>query len=517
MLKRIVLLTCLALLSAPVAMAELLEVQVGGEVSLRARGYINSYTDGAAREVRIPADMLPRRATGEAAGVTSNLKWNSEGSDRFYAEGVTRLNVNARFTEQVSTFTELYSYWFWGDGFRSDYATGLDFRGGQNDGTQILQAYVELEEVLDQPLRLRIGRQLLRLGNGWLVGEKTTATQYLSHDAVRLTYTPTDWEVDAFWSRIAEDSFGADPGDGDFLGLYGTYKGFENINLSAYYLFLKDHQRVEDFRGTPVTQWAESLVGIDQYPKTTIHTLGARIYGDIGSFDYSVEGAYQWGDAATVGQRFQRDMLWGSYGDNRAEYDNWGAEAEIGYRVDMIGSPRFYAGGVYFGGEDNRDVSFWEWLNPFSRPQASVSFNRLFSQTYHSPVLVDNTHMSNFSQLRLGVQFKPADAWSVNVRAANYWANGAFEYPRRLLGSPLAPTLSFWTEQSSRDLGTTVETIIGYQYSEDLRFSLYWGHLFTGKGLTRDGNYIYMNGLGYSGGTGNSDAGYITFLTTVTF
>lgn len=517
MLKRTLLVLSLTLVASTAAVGELIQVEVGGQLALRHRAYLNSYEDGAARQVRLPADMLPRRATGEELGVTSNLKWNSEGSDRFYSEGVARLNVNAKFTDNVSTYTELYSYWLWGDGFRSDYVTGQDFRQGPNDGVQVLQAYVEVDNIMDHPLRLRIGRQLMKLGNGWMVGEKTTATQYVPHDAVRLTYSPTDFEVDAFWSRIAEDQFGTHDGDADFYGIYGTYSGLEYMNVSGYYLYLRDSRNVEDFRGSAYTQWVESVLSVDQYPTTQLHTAGLRAYGDVGNFDYSVEAAYQWGDASTTGQRFQRDLLWGRYGDDTAEYDNWGAEAELGYTFDAMWTPRLFAGGVYFGGEDNRDVTFREWLSPFSRPEASVSFNRLFSQTYHSPVLVDNTHMSNFSQLRLGVQVKPAEAWSVQVRAAHYWANGTFDYPRRFLGYPVAPTLSFWTEEGSSELGTALETSIGYQYSEDLSFSLYWGHLFTAKGLTQDGHYIFNNGLSYSGGTGNSDADYITFLTKVNF
>ena len=40
---------------------------------------------------------------------------------------------------------------------------------------------------------------------------------------------------------------------------------------------------------------------------------------------------------------------------------------------------RQFLGAAYYGGEDNRDLSFLEWINPFNRSCASVSFNRLFS------------------------------------------------------------------------------------------------------------------------------------------
>ena len=56
------------------------------------------------------------------------------------------------------------------------------------------------------PLRMRIGRQELNLGSGWLVAPNDTAALFFgtSFDAVRLTYATDKFSVDGFWSKLAK-------------------------------------------------------------------------------------------------------------------------------------------------------------------------------------------------------------------------------------------------------------------------------------------------------------------------
>ena len=71
------------------------------------------------------------------------------------------------------------------------------------------------------------------------------------------------------------------------------------------------------------------------------------------------------------------------YGDDDASYGVWGGTTEVGYTFDAPWTPRAFLGAAYYGGEDKRDLSFFDWVNaqvnPFYTPKASLSFNRLFS------------------------------------------------------------------------------------------------------------------------------------------
>ncbi|HPA42322.1 MAG TPA: hypothetical protein PKV69_09935, partial [Candidatus Hydrogenedentes bacterium] len=57
------------------ARAELQEVAVGGEITLRARGFLNVYAPGRARRPIAPAAWFPWRALG-TDGLSSAFAWD---------------------------------------------------------------------------------------------------------------------------------------------------------------------------------------------------------------------------------------------------------------------------------------------------------------------------------------------------------------------------------------------------------------------------------------------------------
>lgn len=508
-----------SIISSAAAVADLQQVEVGGAVTLRARTYVNTYTTGRAAELRGPARWFPFRPLG-APSLTGRFDWDDRGKDSFYAEELVRLHVRADFTDRVGAYFEFYNYDMMGEDFRSDYLHGTDTAHTKVNDLEFLQAHVDIDQAWGRPLRLRIGRQTLKIGDGWLVGERSTSVQYFSFDAVRATLTPGPFTID-LWTAKLNETLGEPGDDATFHGVYGTWKVSDTLSASLFYMLVRDGGEISDTELSPAGEWRERILDQDQYDATLLHTAGGVLSGKCGGWDYSLDAAYQWGDAAHLGARFTAPNLWGTYGDNRAEYDSWAADGEIGHTFDSPWSPRVFAGGAWFDGEDNRDLSFGDWLNPFHRPEASVSFNRLFSQTYYAPVIVDNTHMSNFNQIRAGVNFSPAEQWDVQLRAAVFHAVDAFEWPAHLkIGGrrvPILPDFSFWSTPSDKYLGTTLECTVKYAYSKDLSLTLYWGHLFTGDGLGSDGNFVYQNGTEFSGGTDSDDAEYVTFMAEVLF
>ena len=498
--------------------AELQSVQVGGELRIRGRYYINTWQDPfITRASRVSNNALGKRPIG-ANGVSSIFKWDKDGADWSRYETSVLLNVKADFTDDVSAFFEIYDFHVWGEDFRSNYVTGVDNRAVTNEDVEINQAYIETRNTFGYPVRLRVGRQNLKFGKGWLVTDMLTPSQYASHDAIRLTYAVDDWTVDAFASKLADTVTGDD--DTDFYGIYGTYSGLEAISLSAYWYFLRDANKPDDSpNSTPVFDWWEDLLGWNQYENTNMHTVGLRANGVSSGFDYDLELAYQFGDAASHGTLF-KPVGW-MYGDDDAKYDNWGGELTLGYTfADVKWSPRIYTMGVYFGGEDNRDISFWDWMNPFYRPQASVCFNRLFGDKNYMPVINDNGWMSNFSQIQLGVEAKPTEKIKVHLHVAKDWANEPFDFPVYFTagGQKVAwiPPLSFWTEEGSDDLGWELAAWLKYDYSKDLWFLLYGNYLWVGDGLT-DGAFSQFNGTDFTGGSDNDDAAYVFWMAVLRF
>ncbi|MCC6696514.1 MAG: hypothetical protein IT365_12855, partial [Candidatus Hydrogenedentes bacterium] len=183
-------------------------------------------------------------------------------------------------------------------------------------------------------------------------------------------------------------------------------------------------------------------------------------------------------------------------------------------------TPRLYFGGAYFQGEDNRDLTFIEWANPFYRPEASVSFNRLFSDRVYSNFIDELSELSNFWTGYAGATAKPTESIEVGFNAAYLASLETFDQPYFVnVGQfklPLAPALSFWTKGTDDDLGVETSLWARYHYSEDLVFEVGWSHLFTGDGLA-DGNYNDYNGLLFNGGTDDQDADYVYFDTKLCF
>jgi hypothetical protein len=528
MRKALIALAVAMLVAAP-AMAELQNVIVGGQVKIRANYYMSAFGSGPAAaaypgiqpEIRWPGFFVPGRAIGGPFGnnVVSFWRWNDEGNDLDFVESWTRLNVKADFTDQVSAFIEFDSFDIWGEDFRSDYITGTDFAAASGDDVEVYQAYIEANEMWGTPLRVRVGRQELSFGSEWLVGTNDTNSYEsgLSFDALRLTYGTDLFSVDAWAAKLNERFAAEEDGDVDFYGVYGSYTGLEEISIDAYWLMVRDAISLNDTNFVWFPEWIEDWLGVDDYDPTYLHTFGLRGAGTIGAFDFELEGAYQMGDADSAGFTFAPFL----YGDDGAEYDgNWAVNGEVGYTFDMNYQPRVFLGGAWFTGEDERDLTFWEWLNPFNRPEASISFNRLFSNWEYSQFLDIFGDMSNFWTARLGFKAAPTESVDVLLKGSYFQVDESFDAPRHVrIGRyrvPVAPNLSFWTEENDDSVGIEAELSAVYRYSEDLSVEAGWAHLFLDDGL-EDGNFTARNGLVFNGGSSDDDADYVWVETRLTF
>jgi hypothetical protein len=514
-------------LAASTACGELQNVLVGGEIHLRGNWWAGSFNSGSApalvrNEIRYPATALQGRPVGRLLGngaIVSHFDWDKHGNDYSVIEQRTRLGVRGDFTENVSAFIELDSFNIWGEDFRSDYITGVDRRG--TSSVDLFQAYIEANELFGFGLRARVGRQELVFGNGWLVGNNAALPEAtgLSFDGIRLTYTRDMLTIDAFLTKLRETSPLEADGDTDFAGLYASYKPIDELTVDAYWFWLRDAASVTDTNYALFDEWLEDALGLDNYGVTNLHTVGARVAGALEGFDFDAQAAYQFGNASQVGRLFNAY----TYGDDHADFDNWAADLELGYTFDFSCAPRIFLGATYFGGQDNRDLSFWRWLNPFAelcRPQSSISFNRLFSNRVYSYFFDEMGELSNAWTARAGLSAHPLENLETGIEAAYFATLETFDQPVHVwIGRyriPLIPELSFWTSKSPSELGWQTTLWVKYNYSEDLSFAAGWSHLFTADGL-KEGNYSDLNGLLFNGGTDNNDADYFYIETKLKF
>ncbi len=519
--------------SALPAVAELQNVEVGGEVRARGRYWRNVWADGNGWANYVAARFWPSRPLGDVVfpprgGLWSRFDWDDRGADLKYVEQRTTLGVKADFTEDVNAVITLESYDVWGEDFRSNYITGADARAATADDLEFIEAYIEADNLFGQPLRLRIGRQLITLGKGWLVGETSIETLAQPFDAVRLTFDAEDYEVDAFWSKLAERSPVEEDGDADFYGVYGTYKGFKPLQASVYFLWLRDAQSIEDQVYGPFGEWVEEVFNVDKYRPTNIYTYGVRLFGRWGGLDYDLEVARQRGYSGTAGHLTRE---WGAlYSDSRPNPDFIGADVEVGYTFDVAWQPRVYVGGALFEGADNRGNDVWQTFSRYPgilyQPHANLGFNRLFSSQTLAGMFDDGQVFTNLWQGRLGVDAAPTEKLSTSVQVAYLSVFDPFEHPRVYLFEksrlpflqkrPLFPVLTFWDRDGDDELGWLTTLKLTYAYSDDLYIAFGWEHLFTGDGMA-EGHYVDLMNFANTMGSDDDDADYFYVDTGIQF
>jgi hypothetical protein len=163
----------------------------------------------------------------------------------------------------------------------------LEDRPIDEDRFGVRQAFWE-GELARRRLRVRLGRQELSLGSARLIALRDGPNVRRSFDGVRLTLRHARGEVEALAvSEVAAaegafDDF-ADPGE-LLWGVYTTTRlaAEHDVSLDAYYLGL----RREDVRFGAAT-------GLDLR-----HSLGARLFGELGPYDWNLEAIVQAGTFA---------------------------------------------------------------------------------------------------------------------------------------------------------------------------------------------------------------------------
>ena len=465
---KILLMAALALGTVVSAQAELQNVEIDG--SIRIRGNYYDWDD--------------------------NVFVNG-GEDQAWVEHRTRLGVKADFTDDVSAYIEIDSYNVWGDSFRSDFVTGLDFAGA-SDEVALYQSYIEINNAWGLPIRTRIGRQEVELGSEWLIGNNDTAAGFagLSYDGIRTTYATDMFSVDLLSFKLSETVQDFGDSDVNFYGVYGSYIGLEDWQFDLYWLWVMEDDAQNSAIGTN-----GSILGLPLATDTDLHTIGLRGAGTIGAFDLEAEVALQFGD-------IERQNFGFFGGNNDLDYSEWAFNLEAGYTFDMAWTPRVYLGGAFFGGGDDDNDNFFDFL--FGRGDNELAFNRLFSNWEYSE-FIENTELSNAWVLRAGISAMPTEKISL-LLAASYFEADRTQNNNGFFG--------LFATDNEDTLGWELGLYADYQYSEDLVFRAGYAHFFGDEDGLNGQNLSALNGLaalvhndgnnGFFGlfGNNNDDADY---------
>ena len=169
--------------------------------------------------------------------------------------------------------------------------------GPESDTIDLHQAYFTVGDVKEFPLLLKVGRQELIYGDERLVGAFGWNNIGRSFDEAKLQWQNEYFNVDFFTGMpvVPRDGQFDMPNNQEwFSGAYATFTKIPDAILETYFLARNVSRTAISFMSDP---------DFVQPTARDVYTVGGRLKskpGEIGNYDYTIDGAYQFGDFATT-------------------------------------------------------------------------------------------------------------------------------------------------------------------------------------------------------------------------
>ena len=432
------------------------------------------------QSVKISGSITERAFARSSYNLDSNGKEHDDGTESSRWEtfllSTVEVQVDAELTDNVSGVIRLVNQRVWGNNYYAyDHDTivkdynGREFersRSGSDNSyaIEVDLAYIELKEFLYSPLTLRIGRQDLWFGRGFIVGANfqdpndsiypREYTAIKSFDAIRATLDYDPWTIDAVYAKIAENALRSDD-DGNLMGVNVGYV-FDKYNAEAevYYWFYKSKNS-----GSAVgTSWSSS----DGVVNNDIHTIGFR-----GSFDpiedwtVALEAATQYG--AYIGADNQRDKRYRFAYAVDAMVECRAFQKKFKWRPVLALEYILYSGEKNDGEADKDTTGNFGGWHPMFRGKGDT-FIREYQGLFYSTSQDSSPAYTNQHQVLLKGTVEPMDSLKVDVTYANFWQ--AHKYSSKNKGSYI---------------GSEFDFLATWDYTEDVSFSLVTSWFFPGN------------------------------------
>lgn len=383
----------------------------------------------------------------------SNDDWDNWSVFRLKAS----LQAKASFDEYLSAVIRITN---------QNYGEGVTYAGAweaDNISNKMFldNAYIDMRYFAELPLHLRLGRQNVMYGSGFVVfdGQSQYASTSLYFDGIKATLEPRDnWKLDILYLKDQENNRDNDSDDDITLsGFYFTGHCPVLGGQQEVYLLNKSDE------GTGVS---------NAYSGKDIWMAGLRLTDkfDCG-IDYSIEGAYQWGDF-----------------DEGANIDQeaWGLKTELGYTLkDVDYTPRFFIGYTYMSGDDP-DTSEYEGWDSFygGWPQYGDLLAWMYVAIPPNTAADPTGFLTNASTT--------GEANYTNLQMPCIGASAKFGDLFVKASYTMLTIDEVQTPGTDDDLGDYYQLTAKYMYTKNLSFSLYAGLIDPGDAVD---DYFAANGI----------------------
>jgi hypothetical protein len=357
--------------------------------------------------------------------------------------------------------------------------------GPESDIIDLHQAYVSLGNHKEFPLSLKVGRQEFIYGEERLIGAYGWNNIGRVFDAVKLRWQTEWFGADFFGSRVVIPEDGRFNVDNDydwFSGLYATTAKIPKNSLELYLL------------ARNASPQAIRAVSSPQFPQPSardIYTAGLRLKsnpGELCNFDYTLEGAYQFGDF--------RDPRAGAPAQ-RLDHEAYMVTLQTGYTfADAWAKPRL--GFEYAHGSGDSDP----------HDGKHETFENLFPTNHKFYGYMDFLSLQNMHDLRGIFQLKPHPRLSIAVEGHGFWLADTHDSFYSVSGAArggtaTTPGTGYGVNPGYNNfLGTELDVVAGYAVTRFAQLEVGYGHFFVGDYIqsslsapTRgaaDANWVYV-------------------------
>jgi len=301
----------------------------------------------------------------------------------------------------------------------------------------LYQGYVEWEKILGAPVSLKAGRQEFIYGSAFFIGANDFY-KGLTWDGAKGSVKPFEFlNIDLLGTKMAK----LNPGDPDIYlaGLYTTYKIYKEGSLEGYLFYNKG--------GAPLFHSGFVLTESDQ----KWYTLGGRLAGKVGGFDYELEPQYQWGKVAKP------------IGDGIDPARTYGGHINLSYSFKLPWEPRIF-GAYAYGTGDNTPFNgkYTEFHGTIFNDDGGGLYGDMRVIPDQSGVTVNDIRASGLQIWVGGISVNPLSGLNLILRAHYFQAN---KVPSGF----------------SKDVGTEVDFDISYRLRKGISFILGLNKFYTGK------------------------------------
>ncbi|MCF7957517.1 MAG: alginate export family protein [Phycisphaerae bacterium] len=251
---------------------------------------------------------------------------------------------------------------------------------------------INFKNAFNMPLEIKVGRQDIILGNGWLVldGTPLDGSRTIFFDAARFTYTMDDNTFDLMYINQNNQA-------DETIEPFNDQEGrFTEQDEQGIILNVTNKTLIQDGTAEGFLMWKKdnSEPGIANSNDSNLYTFGARIAGAMDeNWKYRAEFAEQ------LGQK------------NDATVCAFGFNSQLSYHMNDVKKTRFHAGYEYLSGDDPETAKNEAFDSLWGRwPQ----WSELYIYTYALEGRI--AQVTNLHRPFVGADFAPTSNTELSMR-----------------------------------------------------------------------------------------------------